>query len=343
MTPEELDRWFSREQQGAIVSRLSRRMGITRTRAECFVRLWVYLLVKQYQQRHPTLKPPLGDLEFLDGAVMCTHREAAALFYGDKDQGSSRSAGMMLDKLVALGLIKKHFDGNTTLIDINPIPDVLNTPSTTPVVELKLDGFDPRCDAVPIAAMLATNYNWLNRNLDTAPHRISKRLRKWATEYAVGMRVLRRCDNLHPVGFYLLYPTTSQSEINFFAPPSKSLHLSSLSDVDPFVMANSGDLECMAVFIRSWIIDTPYLSTYCTQFVEDVQHTLIKMQRDFPSLCDLYTLVIHPRYQELAQTLGFHPTGKDPQLPISWMYMAIDRFLALDVQKVLQKWDAGNG
>ncbi len=33
-------------------------------------------------------------------------------------------------------------------------------------------------------------------------------LRQWASsQYPSGMRVLRRADNLNPVGFYLMYPT----------------------------------------------------------------------------------------------------------------------------------------
>jgi len=86
-----------------------------------FVRLWVYLSVKQLQESQPRLKPPLAKLELPATEVQCTHREAAELFYCDSDRGSDRAAGMMLDKLAALGLIKKHFDGNATAIEIQPV------------------------------------------------------------------------------------------------------------------------------------------------------------------------------------------------------------------------------
>ena len=113
-----LDTWFPVEQQRIVMTELLRRVGLTRIRAEYFLQLWIYLLVKQT----PAPKPPLLRLELLAEPMICTHREAANLFYGEKDQGSDRAAGLMLDKLTALGLIRKSFDGNTTRIEILPIP-----------------------------------------------------------------------------------------------------------------------------------------------------------------------------------------------------------------------------
>ena len=56
-------------------------------------------------------------------------------------------------------------------------------------------------------------------------------------------------------------------------------------------------------------------------------------QQDFPNLCDLHTLIIHPSFEAMAATLGFQkmglPTHRDPQL--YWMYQALDRYLALDI------------
>ena len=150
------------------------------------------------------------------------------------------------------------------------------------------------------------------------------------------MRVLRRCDNLNPVGFYLLYPTASESEVNFFNAPSKSLHLSSISDIDPFNMALPGDRNCQSVFVRSWMIDPQYLSEYRITFIEDSQRVLGQMQTDFPNLCDLYTLMIHPVYEKQSLVLGFQKTGSDSQLSVYWMYLALDRFLALDIKEALK-------
>lgn len=332
MDKDELDAWFFPNQQAQIITCLSQRIGMTRSRANCFMRLWVYLLVKQQKAQNPKLKPPLGQLIVPTGAVICTHREAANLFYNDKDKGSDRAAGLMLDKLAALGLITKAFDGNTTTITIHPMPALLASATPQAMPELKPDDFDPRCDAVPIANLLAVNYNWMNHNSNAVPHRIARLLRTWAGHYAVGMRVLRRCDNGHPVGFYLLYPTASESEANFFRAPNKALHLSTMSEVDPFMMAKPQDPTCVSLFIRSWMIDPQYLKAYRSQFIQDVQQTIIRMQRDFPNLCDLHTLVIHPSYEQLGLVLGFQKTSPDTQPTIYWIYQSIDRFLALDVE-----------
>lgn len=333
----QLNAWYSQSQRRTAVSLLMKRVGVTRIRAECFIRLWIYLLVKQLQENQPRIKPPLAKLELLDTEVVCTHREAAELFYCDSDRGSDRAAGMMLDKLEALGLIEKYFDGNATAIQIQPIPEILAPPKPENSVKLKLDDFNPRCDAIPVANLLATNYNWMNRNTNTVPQKIAKILRLLASQYSKGMRVLRRCDNLNPVGFYLLYPTASESEVNFFNAPSKSLHLSSISDIDPFNMALPGDLNCQSVFIRSWMIDPQYLAEYRIAFLEDSQTVLAQMQTDFPNLCDLYTLMIHPTYEKQALALGFQKTSSDSQLSVYWIYLPLDRFLALDIKEVLLK------
>jgi hypothetical protein len=59
------------------------------------------------------------------------------------------------------------------------------------------------------------------------------------------------------------------------------------------------------------------------------------MQKDFPNLCDLHTLIIHPNYEKIAQALGFQKTSSDSQLSVYWMYLALDRFLALDIKSAL--------
>ncbi|MCU0542063.1 MAG: hypothetical protein MUE44_07700 [Oscillatoriaceae cyanobacterium Prado104] len=331
----QLNAWYSQSQRRVAVSLLMKRVGVTRTRAECLIRLWVYLLVKQLQESQPRLKPPLAKLELLETEMQCTHREAAELFYSDSDRGSDRAAGMMLDKLEALGLITKHFDGNATAIEIQAIPEILDTAAPENPVPLKIDDFDPRCDAIPVANLLATNYNWMNRNNNAVPYNIARILRVMAGQYSKGMGVLRRCDNLNPVGFYLLYPTAAESEVNFFNPPSKSLHLSSVSDVDPFKVAVPGDENCQSVFVRSWIIDEPYFEAYRLVFLEHIQQVLCDMKKDFPNLCDIYTLMIHPRYEKQSLALGFQKTSSDNQLSVYWMYLALDRYLALDIKVAL--------
>jgi hypothetical protein len=326
-----LQTWLSQDQQRIVITELLRRVGLTRIRAEYFLRLWVYLLVKQGQSEIPKLKPPLLHLVLPAEPMICTHREAANLFYGEKDQGSDRAAGLMLDKLAALGLIHKSFDGNTTRIEILPIPELLSTPqSCASIAEAKPDAFDPRCDAIPVAHLLATNYNWMNRNLHATPHRIAKLLRSWSQEYSTGMRVLRRIDNQNPVGFYLLYPVASDSEANFFQDPNRGLHFSSGSEIDPFIMAQPGDQSCLAVYIRSWVIDAPYIQPYQAHFLQDAQQVMHQMKQDFPNLCDLYSMIMHPTYEALAASLGFQKMRNSPS-SIYWMYLALDRFLALSL------------
>jgi hypothetical protein len=325
------DQWLPVEQQKQLVSQLMKRVGLTRVRAECFVRLWIYLLVKEIQAEATNCQPPLTKLTQPKGAVICTLKETAELFYNDKEQGSERSAGMMLDKLAALGLIHKYFDGNTTQITIQNLLEELQEPAEAELAALKLDNFDPRCDAIPVANLLAKYYNWMNRNTEALPYRISRWLREWAKHYAQGMRVLRRCDNLNPVGFYLLYPTACESEPLFFGSASKGLHLSGMTEVDPFKVAILGDLDCVSVFARSWVIEPVYLEQYRTLFLEDAQQTLKKMRQDFPNLCDLYTMIIHPSYEEMALAMGFQKTDLTSQLSVYWMYLALDRFLNLDI------------
>jgi hypothetical protein len=330
METNELELWLNRDRQEQMLERLTLRVGLTRTRAECFLRLWIYLAVKAQRGQNPQIKPPLLELTLLDRPVSCSHREAAELFYSDRDRGSDRSAGMMLDKLAALGLIRKEFDGNISRIEILPIATELE-PEKTAAVEIRIEPFDPRCDAIPVANLLATNYNWMNRNTEATPHRIVQILRQWAGQYAKGMRVLRRQDNLNPIGFYLLYPTAAISVANFFTAPSKSLHLSAIADLDPFVMAQSGDLDCTSVYIRSWAIDRDYIDRYRVPLIEDTQKTLIEMQVDFPNLCDVYTMIIHPTYEQQATALGFQSMSRDRQLSLYWMYLPVDRFLALNI------------
>lgn len=332
MDVTQLDQWFPPSARQAIVAQLVKRVGLTRIRAEYFVRLWVYLLVKQQGNDRPSvgdhrLPKPLTELVPLDHPEVCSLSEVSQLFYYDQDQGSDRSAGMILVKLAALGLIHKSFDGNTTQITILPIPELMA--AAPPLAEVVIDQFDPRSDAIPVANMLAQNYNWMNRNQETVPHRIVQLLRQWSSQYPIGLRVLRRCDNGNPVGIYVLYPTAKVSEANFFTSPGKGMHLSSMQSVDPFVMAEVVDAECVSVFIRSWMIDLLYLTTHKQLFLKDVQQTLGKMQQDFPNLCDLHTLIIHPRYEAMALDLGFQKTIQDSKLSVYWMYLALDRFLAL--------------
>jgi hypothetical protein len=337
MNLETINQWFPVEQQRKYVSQLQGRVGLTRRRAEYFVKLWAYLLLKQQQELGKCLQPPLAELDLPAGFVPCTHREAQEIFYGEQDRGSDRSAGMMIDKLVALGLIEKDFDGNSTCIRIlSLLPNFDRLAPAKESIKLVADNFNPRIDAIPVASLLARNYNWMNKKTTALPHRIARILREWAELYPTGMRVLRRCDNEDAVGFYILYPVARESESKFFLPPRHSLHLSAAWDTDPFQIATRGDRNCTSIFIRSWQIDLAYKQQInVCEFLQDAQKTLFRIQADFPNLCDMYTLAMHPGDQQLGSALGFQKTNQDPLLSLHWMYIALDKYLSLNIEQAV--------
>lgn len=331
-----INEFFDLEHQRRYVALLKGRVGLTRRRAECFVKLWAYLLLKQHSELG-IVNEPLTELDLPSGFVACTHREANELFYAEEDRGSERAAGMMIDKLVALGLIEKEFDGNNICIRICPtLTDLDNSTQVAEQVELVTDNFNSRTDAIPVATFLARQYDWMNKKTTAAPQKIARKLRSLGKQYSKGMRVLRRCDTQAPVGFYILYPVASESEENFFLPPSKSLHLSTASTTDPFNIAEPGDKDCTFLFIRSFQIDSQYLqhSSLC-QLLEDARQNFITMQTDFPNLCDLYTLIINPFAHSLALAMGFQKTTQDPIMSLYWMYMPLDKYLTLDIEQAI--------
>lgn len=339
MNPASIDQWFPLEQQRKYVSFLKGRVGVTRRRAEYFVKLWAYLLLKQQQELGKHIQLPLTELELPDGFVPCTHREAYEIFYSQQDsgRGSERAAGMMIDQLVALGLIEKDFDGNSTCIRICSL---LSNPEefshTVESIQLVTDSFNPRADTIPVASFLARNFNWNKKNT-TVPHKIARILRNWAEQYITGMRVLRRSDNQHPVGFFTLHPIAKESEQNFFLPPRNSLFLlSSTRETDPLKLALPGDPNCTSVYVRVWMIDSPYKQrTNVIQFLEELQKILILIQPDFPNLCDMYTISVLPGDEQLASVLGFQKNSYNSQPSLCWMYLPIDKYLALDIKRTL--------
>ncbi|MBW4622200.1 MAG: hypothetical protein KME17_22955 [Cyanosarcina radialis HA8281-LM2] len=91
------------------------------------------------------------------------------------------------------------------------------------------------------------------------------------------------------------------------------------------------------MFVRSWAIDSRYQKQAQKSFLQDAQVTLAVMQQDFPNLWDMHTLIVHPSYENLAQSLGFQKTNVDPKLPIYWMYQSVDRFLALNIKQIAKR------
>jgi hypothetical protein len=339
VNPATIDQWFPVEQQLKYVSLLRGRVGVTRRRAEYFVKLWAYLLLKQQQELGKRIQEPLTQLELPQGFVPCSHREAYEVFYSQNEsgRGSDRAAGLMIDQLVALGLIEKDFDGNTTCIRIRSL--LLNPNEATDTrefIQLVPDGFNHRTDTIPVANFLAHAF-LLNKKTSGVPQRIAKILRIWAEQYPAGMRVLRRRDNEQIVGFYALYPTARESEKNFFLPPRKSLYLLSPSrETDPFKIARVGDVDCTSIYIRVWRIDSPYQQrVHICQFLKDLKKTLSRIQLDFPNLCDMYTIAVLPGDEQLAAAVGFQKNNYNSQRSLFWMYIPIDKYLALNVEQAL--------
>jgi len=331
---------LSEQDQKRYIERLMhprcRPVGLTRCRAEYFVRLWAYLWHKHCMAIDQNAKTELQNLEIPPGFIPCTHREMAEVFYANKDRGSDRAAGMILDKLVALGLLDKRFNGNTIEVQIRPLSLDLPEKHRPQNLQFEVDQFNPRTDTVLVANCWARNYNWMNDNTAILPHRIASLLRNWANQYPKCMRVLRRCDTGQAIGFALFYPVAKVSEPRFFMSPAKSLYLSKPKEKDPIQLALPGDLDCTSVLIRAWTIDAPYLKhAQVAQFLEDAQRTLQEMQQDFPNLCDLYGISIHASVAQLAQALGFQATFDDPSLRISWLYRALDSFLELDMKAAI--------
>jgi hypothetical protein len=335
VAPEDLDQWLPDDLQRHCVSILSQRVGFTRRRAECFVRLVTYLWLKERADRG---KPPqaVQELTAPEGFVPCTHREACELFYAGGERGTERAAGMMLDELAKLRVIEKQFDGNTICIQVHSLAQLFEVAKPEAPVELCADTFNPKTDAVLVSRILATNYNWMSATTKAVPAKIARLLRQWSRDYPQGIRVLRRPDNQQPVGCYILFPVAPASEETFYLPPCRGLHLSTNAAEDPFQMAKVGDAECTSVLVRSVMIDRPYMQPHnLCLLLQDAQENLVRMRQDFPGLCDLYALTIHPMYEELSRVTGFQKIDTDPHLAIHWMYQALDYYLELDVPKAV--------
>lgn len=329
--PSELNEWFPCQLQRYYIERLTRRVGLTRRRAECFVRLCAYLWLKEQelsrgknQNEMTVLKPPRG-------WVQCTCREAKELFYNGSDKGSERAAGMMVDMLVQLNLVEKNFDGNTLNLSVTLLPELSGEEKSDGQHSFVIDDFNHRRDGILVGNLLAEKYSWMAQTAEILPLRIARLIRSWAEVYGKGMRVLRRSGSNNPIGFYILFPTKSESEKNFFQPASNGLYLSSTANEDPFEMALPGDKQCRAVFLRSWIIDKPYQDEAQPLLLKDAQQVLRDMNQDFPNLSDLYTLIIHPSYENLAKYLGYQKITGDSKSSMYWVYMPLDDYLEREI------------
>ncbi|MEM1310545.1 MAG: hypothetical protein AAGF98_13810 [Cyanobacteria bacterium P01_H01_bin.153] len=338
-SPFAVNEWFVPPHQRVYVDAIAGQCGLTRRQAACFVRLWGYATVQSASAQIPlqTLHPAVGKFE-------CSHREAAELFYCDQARGSERSAGMMVDQLVARHLVRREpFDGGPTRLSLQIPASFLPKAQAVPDILCYADAFDVRRDAARVAGFLEAAYGWVSDRSETTSFKIIKVLRRFAQQYPAGLRVLRAAANDDPVGFAALYPTHPDSEENFHLPPSSSMHLSTLNGHDPIQVASPGDPDCYAVFVRSWQLQ-PLSWNYAAvcQFLQDSQATLRQMQQDFPNLCDLYGIAIHPATEALALAVGFKPMKADPRTALRWLHTPLDHFLNLDIDEALVEFDFGS-
>ncbi len=333
----QLNQSFPLPLQQAYIQRLQTQGGFTRKRAEYLVRLWTHLQIKYFQRLNAEQIPRFTDLTYIADYVSCTHREAALLFYNQQERGSERSAGLMIDRFVSLGVLEKRFDGNTICLRVRPLPELKLPAQKEPAPKLAFDAFNPRTDAVACAQIMTRTFNEVVKTNATTSHKVLQALRSWSKKYPHCMRVLRRLDTGNPVGITVLYPVTQDSEVHFFDMPSKTFFLSTDREDDPFIMALPGDPDCTSLYVRAWIIEPAYLT--CESLIDHIADTkalLRRMQADYPELCDIYTLIIHPIYEKLRHIMGFEKVFQESQRSYSWNYLAIERYLDLDAQFIAE-------
>ncbi len=332
----DVNSWFPLKLQTCYAERIIGQSGLTPKQATYFVRLWGYGYLKQEGMQ----KAPIKSLCRRVQSFYCARSEAADLFYPDGERGSHRSAGLMLDRLVSKKLLRREtFEGSITRLSLH-IPDGFLLLGTSQVNELYADAFNVRSDTPLVADFLEELYGFDNKRPEDMAHQIKKGLRQWARQYCTGLRVIRQASDDSPVGFAAFFPTNAVSEKKFSMAPSASLHLSRLADVDPIEVASPGDKECYAVYIRGWQLHPDMWSYEAAGLLfQDSQNTLKQMQEDFPNLCDIYSITIHPRLEAFALTLGFKALKSDSDSSLRWLYMSLDKFLALDYEDALLNFD----
>ncbi|MBW4459402.1 MAG: hypothetical protein KME47_04060 [Nodosilinea sp. WJT8-NPBG4] len=331
-----INQWFPPEVERRYVDQVTGQSGLTRRQAICFVRLWAYACYQQapHQNLLRELSPELHQL-------ICPHSTAADLFYSDQPRGSERAAGLMINQLVKKHWVKRTtYEGYPSQLSLQIPPSFLPQTASEGLVQVEANAFDPRRDAPLVASFMDESYSWVSQRTENASFKITRVLRRWATQYPQGLRVLRQVVDQSPVAVAAFYPAHPNSEAMFHSPPSASLHLVTLDDTDPIQLASSGDPECYVVFVRAWQFRPEFwcYANVC-EFLVDSQATLRAMQQEFPNLSDIYTITIHPHLEAFAMALGFKPLKADPASSIRWYYIALDDFLALDGDETLVEFD----
>ena len=103
--------------------------------------------------QHGCEKVPIKRLDRRISSFFCSQGEAAKLFYGE-DRGTSRSAGLMINRFVEKQLVRRElFNGSTTRISLY-IPEDFELPDGEKGDEVFADSFDPRNDIPSTAKFL---------------------------------------------------------------------------------------------------------------------------------------------------------------------------------------------
>lgn len=332
----QINQWFPPEIERRYVDLVAGQSGLTWRQAVCFVRLWAYACYQQTPNQEPlqALNPERHQLT-------CPHSAAAALFYSDQPRGSERAAGLMINQLVKKHLVKRTTcEGYASQLNLQIPPSFLPHTASKGLIQVEANAFDPRRDAPLVASFMDESYSWVSQRTENTSFKITRVLRRWATQYPQGLRVMRQVTDQSPVAVAAFYPAHPDSEAMFHNPPSASLHLVTLNDADPIQLAPSGDSDCYVVFVRAWQFKPEFwcYANVC-KFLADSQATLRAMQQEFPHLSDIYTITIHPHLEAFAMALGFKPMKADPASSIRWYYIALDHFLALDGDETLVEFD----
>ena len=337
INPADVQQWFPEECQQRYAKHLIGQSGLTPTQARHFVRLWGY----GYLRQHGWEYAPITTLKSRVASFFCSQGDAAKLFYGE-NQGAPRSAGLMINKFVEKQLVRREpFSGNKTRLSLR-IPDSFELPDNEQTQAVHVDIFNPRKDIPLLAQLLEGLFSFDNKRPETMLNNLRKGLREWSKQYPDGLRVLKHSSRNTPIGLAAIFPVDPSSERYFDLPPSQSLYLNRLhlNIEDTIKIAAPGDLNCHVAYIRSWEINRDfwnYDSTLC--MLRDTQAMLQKIHHDYPELTDVYTIAIHPRLQAFGLNLGFEVMKSDPDTSLSWLYMALDEFLALDAEDLLLNFD----
>lgn len=355
--PYEVDIWFPPQYRKPYVEHLiglsyKDSPAFTPSQAEYFVRLWGYGYLQQEGARS-------APIEFLSPNIKpfrCSYREAADLFYG-KDERESRSGGNMLDKFCSMQFARRKSSsgaGNRSRIRLMNLEGLIlpnhrksqENHQQNKIYAAQFDTRNDREDAVTfVDALYALDPNFP----DSVQKNIKGGLKAWAKRYPQGMRVIRYVDHENgkpeeTIGLVAVFPVHEESENVFDESPRNSFYLGTFSKglQDPIRYAEQGD-ECESACIRCWQLK-PERWTLANALLlfNETQSILREMHGEYPDLEIIYSIPIHETLQKFALSIGFKLKRTRNQQDLYWLYIELDRFLAIDGDKALENFDFRN-